>query len=287
MRLRGCSHIVRVLRRTLFRCAASGSVCRSSLCLGHSCGCPRSPRSARNERRAARCGVRQKVSLWMQRYLSIWEHPLSVVLTLPLACSDRQPTQEVEPDRSLVDAVDAQPSDAEAPDCGCVGSRYQTLVIRDRSETPAGRVFAAPGADICGIEVRCGGRVVVGTIAELDRGELYCDECSGPEYFDPEQALDTGEGCINPPPEGEPPAYVSLGFGGKLTVQFADAGPCGLAGCQIVVREADPPGAMRRENRDEWNITVCADDGSCVRTLAGRSYIDGDATINCCTCEPW
>jgi len=208
------------------------------------------------------------------------------LLVLQLACSSDRAVPEVEQDSSLAD-TGASRTDAAMPDCGCLGPGYQTLVIRDRSNVPGGMVLGSPGADICGIEVRCGDRVLVGTQAVLHFGEYYRDEPPGDEFLDPEQALDTGEDCAIPPPEGAQPAYVSLGFSGGLVVLFANAGPCGLAGCQITVREADLNDPQPRENPDRWDIAVCLEEGPCLQTSAGEDILDGTATLDCCTCEPW
>ena len=125
------------------------------------------------------------------------------------------------------------------------GATYDwVLVIDDSAEE---NMAGTPGVDICGISANCGGNVAsVAALLTPGDGEL-CDSvregCSAVRT-DPNAARDDGSAC-----EGgsNPSDYVSLGIGGLLSVQFAQA----LPGCDLEVVE------LVGNDAEAYDVYVC------------------------------
>ncbi|MCA9524802.1 MAG: hypothetical protein KC549_00720 [Myxococcales bacterium] len=119
------------------------------------------------------------------------------------------------------------------------------LIIDD---SVAENMAGTPGADICGMTVTCDGAGVDAVAALLTPGDgELCDTvrdgCSAVRT-DPNAARDDGSAC-----EGgsNPSDYVSLGIGGLLSVQFAQA----LPGCDLEVVE------LVGNDAEAYDVYVC------------------------------
>ncbi|MEZ4469396.1 MAG: hypothetical protein R3F60_01070 [bacterium] len=120
------------------------------------------------------------------------------------------------------------------------------VLVIDDSE--AENMAGTPGADICGMTVTCDGAAVAAVAALLTPGDgELCDTvregCSAVRT-DPNAARDDGSSC-----EGgsNPSDYVSLGIGGLLSVQFAQA----LPGCDLEVVE------LVGNDAEAYDVYVC------------------------------